>query len=126
MTLQTRVQVRGFVLNDVEERRIQRHLRLLGRRLVSSPDPVAVLILYWHPDQRQVKARMRVRLGHLGGHLVSRTTAETTDYAARLAIEDVKRQVERHMARLRGEPHARTANQPPVREMGPDDEGPSS
>ena len=45
MTLQKGVQVRGFFLNDVEERRIRRQLRSLGRQLVASPDPVTLLIL---------------------------------------------------------------------------------
>lgn len=114
MTLNTRVQVRDFALNEAETRRIQRHLRSLSRRLAESPDPVAVLLLDWHPDQRQVKARFRVRLGHLGGHFVSRTSAETADSAARLAIEDVKRQIERHMAHLRGEPEFSKLSQQPA------------
>ncbi len=104
MTLNTQVQVRGFVLNDAEERRIERQLRSLEPRLAGSPEPVADLILEWHPDQRTVDTTLRVRLGHLGGHFVSRTSAETADYATRLAVDDVKRQIERHMARLRGEP----------------------
>lgn len=104
MTLNTQVQVRGFVLNEAEERRIERQLRSLEPRLAGSPEPVADLILEWHPDQRTVDASLRMRLGHLGGHFISRTSAETADYATRLAVEDVKRQIERHMARLRGEP----------------------
>lgn len=112
MTINTQVQVRGFVLNEAEERRIERQLRSLEPRLAGSPEPVADLILEWHPDQRTVDASLRLRLGHLGGYFVSRTSAETADYAARLAVEDVKRQIERHMARLRGEPEFGKVSEP--------------
>ncbi len=114
MTLNTQVQVRGFVLNDAEERRIERQLRSLEPRLAESPEPVADLILEWHPDQRTVDTTLRVRLGHLGGHFVSRTSAETADHATRLAVDDIKRQIERHMAILRGEPEFGKVSPPPA------------
>ncbi|TAK35790.1 MAG: hypothetical protein EPO21_05050 [Chloroflexota bacterium] len=103
MALEVRLRVRNFVLNDIEARRIQRHLRSLGRRLAGWPDPRATLTISWHQEQRRMEARLRIRLGHLGPHLISRRSAETADHAVRLTIEDVKRQVERGRAPWRVE-----------------------
>jgi hypothetical protein len=104
MALTTEMTVSGTALNPLEERRIQRRLDHLGRRLQDWPDPIALLNVEWHADARQAEARLRVRLGHLGPHLISVRTAETADKAVRLAAQGVVRQLEREAASRRGEP----------------------
>jgi hypothetical protein len=104
MALTTEVTVNGTALNALEERRIRRRLDHLGRRLQDWPDPVALLNVEWHADARQAEARLRLRLGHLGPHLISVRTAETADKAVRLATQGVTRQLEREAANRRGEP----------------------
>lgn len=102
--LTTRVEPRGFELSSLEEARIRRQLDGLARRLARRPDPTATLVLTALPARREIEANLRVQLGPLGGHLVSRVRANTADRAARLAVEDVERQLERRQAGQRGEP----------------------
>jgi ribosome-associated translation inhibitor RaiA len=97
--LTTRTILRDYTLNDLEAHRVQRHLDKLGSRLAGWPDPVATLLLTGDTARQQVGARLRVRLGHLGGHLVSRGSAETADHAVRLVTEQIERQFERQTAR---------------------------
>jgi ribosome-associated translation inhibitor RaiA len=99
MALTTRTKRTDVSLNDLEARRIQRHVQDLERRLAGWPDPVATLQLAGRPAPRGVEARLRVRLGHLGGHLVARETAETADHAVRQVVEQVVRQLARERAR---------------------------
>jgi hypothetical protein len=40
-----------------------------------------------------VEARVRLRVGHLGGHLVSRAVGGSADHAVRLAIAKLERQL---------------------------------
>ena len=54
--------------------------------------------------QRRVTADLRVQLGPLAAHLISHQAAESADLAARLAVEDVERQLERRLAKQRGQP----------------------
>ena len=104
MPLNIRVESRGFDLTPMEEQRIERTLRALERRLGKRPDASALLVLAHFPSRRAVEADLRVQLGPLGEHLIARETAETADHATRRAIEEIERQLERTVARQRGEP----------------------
>jgi ribosome-associated translation inhibitor RaiA len=90
-------------LGPDDERRIRHHLKRLGRRLTHFPEPIATVVLKRHLQQRQVEVSLRVELGPLGEHLVSHQTAETAPHAVRLAVEDLERQLERRLAKQRGE-----------------------
>lgn len=103
MALETKLDVHNLVLSNDEDRRIRQHLAGLERRLIHRPDPTAVLQLEEHTARRQVQADLRVRLGPLGPQLISHQAAPTADHAVRLAVEDIKRQLERRTARQRGE-----------------------
>lgn len=104
MSLQKIVDVRhGLALSPDEQRRIEHHLQALERRLVHFPGPTAKLAIELHPDQRQFRADLRLQLGPLGSHLISHQAAETADRAVRLAVEHLERQLERRLARQRGE-----------------------
>jgi len=103
MPLETITRTRNLTLSPAEERRLQRRLRALERRLAHHPDPVATLDFHGLEGARQVEVSFRLRLGPLGPHLVSHQTAATPDEAVRLAIDDIERQLERKHAFQRGE-----------------------
>ncbi len=103
MTLSIQLEVEGLSLSGIDERRLRAHFQTLERRLADRPEPAAVLVLQQHPDQRRVAADLRIELGPLGPTLVSRQAAETPDRAARLALEDVERQLERRTSEQRGD-----------------------
>jgi hypothetical protein len=103
MVTEPRIQVRDFALNAIEEKQIQRLLEQLQRRMEPYGEPVIKLVLDWHPDQRLVRTRMRVQLGHLGPHLTSAQSAETADRSVRQAVATIERQFERRLATRRGE-----------------------
>ncbi|GIW05534.1 MAG: hypothetical protein KatS3mg060_0339 [Dehalococcoidia bacterium] len=94
----------GARLTEAEEARFARHFDGLEARLQHFPDPLVEATVREHPSQRRVELSLRVSLGPLGGHLVSHQAAETLDKATRLAVSDVERQLERRLAKLRGEP----------------------
>jgi hypothetical protein len=116
MPFTTRTRMKDYTINDLEARRIRRRLLRLGKRLTGWPDPVAALLLVGRPATRGVEARLRVRLGHLGGHLVARDAGTTADHAVHRVVKQVERQLEREGAQGRGKPswrrHDRSA---PVR-----------
>lgn len=104
MAEEPRIQVQGFELNETEERHIRHDLETIEQRLAPYGEPNISLVMSWHPDQRLVRARLRVQLGHLGPHLVSGRKAETADYAVDQATKSILRQLERRLAVRRGEP----------------------
>ena len=101
MAISLRTKVGGLTLNDLEARRIERHLQRLEPYLGTWPDPVVTLHLAPRPDPPGVTARIRARDGHLGGHLVSSVSGETADRAVHGALAQLLRQVERQSARPR-------------------------
>jgi hypothetical protein len=103
MTLSIQLELEGLSLSRVDERRLRAHFQSLERRLEDRPEPAAVLVLQQHADQRRVAADLRVELGPLGPTVVSHQAAETPDRAARLAVEDVERQLERRTSEQRGD-----------------------
>ena len=104
MSLNTILNAGDVALSDQDRRRIARTLRTLERRLIHHPDPTATISLTAHPRQRQVEASLRVQVGPLGSHLLSRQRADTAGLAVWLAAKDVARQLERLHAQERGEP----------------------
>lgn len=104
MALEIKLHRRRLSLTVVDEERIRHHLHTLERRLARYPDPLAEVTLTPHPMQRQMQVDLRVRLGPLGAHLISHQQAETVDHAVERAVDDVTRQLERHVAMQEGEP----------------------
>ena len=103
MTLSIQVDLQGFTLSEVDQRRMRSHLRSLERRLKNRSEPAAVLVLREHADQRRVEADLRIELGPLGPTLVSHQAAETPDLAIKRAVEDVERELERQGAEQHGD-----------------------
>jgi hypothetical protein len=103
MALRIALQTHGITLSEAEERRIRHQFRGLERRLVHHPDPEAVAMLKEFPQRRLIQAGVRVLLGPLGRHLISRQTAETPDRAVRLAVAAIERQLEGQHAQQAGE-----------------------
>lgn len=103
MTVQTTIELGNTLLNQIEKDRLQRQLGALERRLAHYPESSIDATFEAHPAHRQVEVKLQVRLGRLGAHLISRRSAETADRAVHLAVEDVERQLERHLAGQRGE-----------------------
>lgn len=113
MTLRYIVHQNGRKMSEAEKERFLRHFDGLEARLRHFPEPIVEASVTDHPAQRRVELDLRVSLGPLGRHLVSHQAAETLDKAARLAVSDVERQLERQGAKQRGEP---TFGQPSRRE----------
>jgi ribosome-associated translation inhibitor RaiA len=103
VTLGITLETHDCPLGPDEERHIRHHLERLGQRLTHFPEPLASVHLKRHELQRQVEVDLRVELGPLGAHLISHQSAETAVHAVRLAVEDVERQLERRLAKQRGE-----------------------
>lgn len=104
MALERIIRTHGLVWSDVDEQRIQHHLDRLEQRLAHHPEPTGVLAFTSHRATRRIGLHLRVQLGTLGSHLVSRQSAETADQVVRLAVDDIERQLEREHAEQRGEP----------------------
>lgn len=119
MSLHVIVRADGCELSADEDRRLRRSLATLERRLAHRPDPVATVDLKCSPAQRRAVVSLRIKLGPLGPHLVSHQSAETADRAARLAVQDVKRQLERMTATQRGEPSFGVPSRRPERPRRP-------
>src|SRR4051794_37889567 len=69
------------VATAIDEQRIRHQLAGLEKRLEHHPEPSITLVLHRFPEQRRVEADLRLQLGPLGAHLISRKSAETTDRA---------------------------------------------
>src|SRR5262245_14344289 len=104
MVLNSRVTTRGFVLSERERRAVARHFASLADRLVHKPEPRVVLVLEKQTARRRATADLRLQLGPLGAHLVSHTDGPTPVAALKRALDGVGRQLERLVARQRGEP----------------------
>ena len=90
-------------LGSGEETHIRRQLEKLGKRLTHFPEPSADVVLKQQHGQQRVDVALRVELGPLGNHLISHQWGKTADHAVRLAVADVERQLERRLAKQRGE-----------------------
>jgi ribosome-associated translation inhibitor RaiA len=103
MALERIIRAHGVEWTDIEEKRIQHHMDRLARHLRNHPAPKAMLSFTGYPAKKRIGLHLRVELGPLGGHLLSRQSAETADQATRLAVEDIERQLERRHAAQTGE-----------------------
>lgn len=98
------IQIRGFELNDLETRRIDRRLQHIINRLPNSEaEPIIDLTLDWHPLQRRVKTRLRVRHAPIGTQLVADASSRRADESVRIATERLERQLKRRQSVQRGE-----------------------
>jgi hypothetical protein len=104
MALKSSIRTGQHTLTPVQERRISRHMATLERLLVHEGESLAEVVVSDHPDHRQVQVHLRVQLGRSGWSVLSTTNATTADAAVRLAVGDVRRQLEKHLAVRRGEP----------------------
>jgi ribosome-associated translation inhibitor RaiA len=106
-------------LGPDSEHRIQRHIAGLERRLVKFQNPQGKLTVRDRPTERRHTADLVLELGVDGVELVSHHSGESAEHAARLAIEDVERQLERYMATLRGEPAFGTPSRREPKDLRP-------
>lgn len=101
----TNIQIRGFDLNDLQTRRIERRLKHLVNRLPEGEEaPVIDLTLDWHPLQRRVQTRLRVRHAPVGPQLVADASARMADESVRIATARIERQLQRRRSIQSGEP----------------------
>ena len=103
MAFKLRLKIDGLNLNDLEIRRIRRHLERLGDRLTRWSDPMVAVVLGSRPNPPGVTARIRLRAGHLGEHLIGNQSSDTADEAVQGALSQILRQLERQDANQRGE-----------------------
>lgn len=103
MTLGITLETHDCPLSPDEDRHVRHQVEGLGKRLTHFPEPIVTVVLKRHELQRRVEVALRVELGPLGAHLVSHQAAETPEHAVRLAVEDAERQLERRLAKQRGE-----------------------
>ena len=106
-------------LGPDSEHRIQRHIAGLERRLVKFQNPQGKLTVRDRPTERRHTADLVLELGVDGVELVSHHSGESAEHAARLAIEDIERQLERYMSTLRGEPAFGTPSRREPKDLRP-------
>lgn len=93
---------RSAELNEVEQKRIDRSLESIGKRLASFTNPSIDLTLATSKQPGSVDATVRVVLGVRDTTLRSTETSRTADHAVKLACDDIKKQLEKTVAELRG------------------------
>ncbi len=93
---------RAGALSDVEQKRIDRSLEGIAKRLASFTNPSIDVTISPSKQPASVDASMRVVLGVRDTVLRSTETSRTADHAVKLACDDIKRQLEKTMADLRG------------------------
>lgn len=103
MTLIITLETHDCPLSPDEERHVRYQVEKLEKRLAGFPEPIATVVLKRHELQRRVEAALRIDLGSRDSYLGSHQAAETAPHAIRLAVEDVERQLERRLAKLRGD-----------------------
>lgn len=93
---------RSGELTDVEQKRIDRSLEALAKRLEKFNNPRIELALEKATQPGSIDATLKVMLGVRDTTLRSTETSRTADHAVKLACDDVKKQLERTMSDLRG------------------------
>jgi ribosome-associated translation inhibitor RaiA len=125
MTVASTITNRSGELTEVEQKRIDRSLDSLAKRLTNFSNPSVDLTLEKAKLAGSVDATLRVVLGVRDIVLRSTETSRPADHAVKLACDDIKRQLERTVSDLRGSPsygipsrrdpeHLRPANQTDV------------
>ena len=94
---------RSGELTEVEQKRIDHSLESIGKRLANFTNPSIDLTLAKATQAGSVDATLRVVLGVRDTTLRSTETSRTVDHAVKLACDDVKKQLEKTVAELRGE-----------------------
>ena len=110
-------------LSQDSEKRIQRHIAGLERRLVNFPTALISLTVRDRTTERRHTVDLRVNLGVDGDVLVSHQSGESAEHATRLAVEDVQRQLERYVSGLRGEAAYGTPSRREPRDLRPGAQG---
>lgn len=93
---------RAGELTEVEQKRIDRSLDGIGKRLANFANPSIDLTLVSAKQAGSVDASLRVVLGVRDTTLRSTETSRTADHAVKLACDDIKKQLEKTVAELRG------------------------
>jgi ribosome-associated translation inhibitor RaiA len=93
---------RAGELTEVERKRIDRSLDGIGKRLANFTNPSIDLTLASSQQPGSIDATLRVVLGVRDTTLRSSETSRTADHAVKLACDDIKRQLEKTVAELRG------------------------
>jgi ribosome-associated translation inhibitor RaiA len=93
---------RADELTDIEQKRIDRSLESLAKRLEKFTNPRIDLVLEKAKLAGSVDAALTVVLGVRDTTLRSTETSRTADHAVKLACDDIKKQLERTVAELRG------------------------
>ncbi|HYP61299.1 MAG TPA: HPF/RaiA family ribosome-associated protein [Thermomicrobiales bacterium] len=106
-------------LSQDSEKRIQRHVAGLERRLVNFPTALISLTVRDRATERRHTVDLRVNLGVDGDVLVSHQSGDSAEHATRLAVEDVERQLERYVSGLRGEAAYGTPSRREPRDLRP-------
>ena len=93
---------RAGELTEVEQKRIDRSLEGIGKRLANFTNPSIDLTLASSQQPGSIDANLRVVLGVRDTTLRSSETSRTADHAVKLACDDIKRQLEKTVSELRG------------------------
>jgi ribosome-associated translation inhibitor RaiA len=93
---------RAGELTEVEQKRIDRSLEGIGKRLANFTNPSIDLTVASSQQPGSIDATLRVVLGVRDTTLRSSETSRTADHAVKLACDDIKRQLEKTVAELRG------------------------
>lgn len=102
MTVSPMITNRTGELSEAEQKRIDRSLESLAKRLANFSNPTIDLTLTGAQQNGLVDATLRVVLGVRDTTLRSTETARTADHAVKLACDDIKKQLEKAVADLRG------------------------
>jgi len=102
MTVSPTIIDRAGELTDVEQKRIDRSLDSVAKRLEKFTSPQIELTLEKAKQAGSVDATIKVVLGVRDTTLRSTETSRTADHAVKLACDDIKKQLERTVAELRG------------------------
>ncbi len=93
---------RADELSEVEQKRIDRSLDSLAKRLEKFSNPEIDLTIEKAKLAGSIDATVKVVLGVRDTTLRSTETSRTADHAVKLACDDIKKQLERTVADLRG------------------------
>jgi len=104
MALTIIIKSQNLTLSATDEAGLRHQLEALEHRLVHHPSPMVEIGLTQLEGPLRFEVDFRLQLGPLGAHLISHQSAASIHRAARLAIDDVERQLEREHAKQRGEP----------------------
>lgn len=109
-----------------EDRRIDHHIDAFAPRVKHYPEPRLHIVLDRHQRAPHATVETRLQLGPLGPSLISHQQGASFDQAVKHAIEDLEKQLERHVAKQRGEPAFGVPSRRPVKRTGAEPSGEAS